>query len=212
MRKFGIVIIVLLGTMQFTVPQSFAQQKFISTASPNASAVPTVQTPTPTPNNITPTTTPIPTIVPTNTPAVVTPTPQVTQKSSATPTTNTVQPTPTPGLVPPLQVTSIPPPPKPHPVAVIVKKPTPPPPVSKLIEAPLALAKTILPNRYYNEQRLDPQTTKILFLFSLASILLGALLLAWPALVLLKNRLFAAFHKKDPVGYLHNGKGILKAI
>ena len=209
MRKIGIFITVLLLGMQLTAQPTFAQRKTnLIVQAPNANE--SVTTPTPTPNKTAPTSTP--TAVPTKAPVVptATPTPDL-QSTGSVQSTDTAQPTPTPQIISPLAAYIVTPTPKPNAVATTAKKKTPPTAVSNLMAAPLALAKTVLPASYYDEQQLAPRTTNMLLLFAFSSMFFGIILLAWPYLVELKERIFAAFHREDKIVYLHNGKGLLKA-
>jgi hypothetical protein len=209
MKHFGLLFLGLVIAIQLSAQQTYAQRFTVNLHQPNAQQSSEEPTATIPPNNTAPTTTPAPTAAPTA--SVPTATPAPAQQSSATQTINKVQPTPTPEFVSPLASYVVTPTPKPKAVAGTTTKKTPSKQVAQLIAAPLAIAKTVMPNSYYDEEGLDPKTTNNLLLFAGSSVLLGSLLLAWPSLLELKNRILASFHREDKIVYLHSGKGLLKA-
>jgi uncharacterized protein (DUF58 family) len=135
-----------------------------------------ITTPTPTPNATPPT--PTVTQVPAATTEVTAaPTPQTVKPTSApAQTEQTPDPTATPTPLPPT------PTPKPRPIILTASKKPPVQPINNIITAPFDLVMSSLPQSYYGDEGLAPETNKILLSFAFLFLLIGTILLNWPAL------------------------------
>lgn len=197
MKKGSLVLLTVIVFSYLFTGVLFAQTlpEIVVAGRANAQSV------TPTPKTAQPTTNPTPTLTQPS------PTSQVTAAPSpqADPTSipeqalqnQTVGPTTTPTPLPPT------PTPKPKPIVVAAIKPPIQPPINQIITAPFALVMNSLPQSYYNDEGLAPQTNKVLLLLAFLCLLSGTILLNWPALVRSARRMFAPRVKeRDVIPYL----------
>ena len=188
MKKGGLLLLTLMGFFYLFTGVLFAQTTPDLAIAGKAS----VQSTTPTPTTSQPTGNPTPTKTQPAPTAQVTPTPtpqtETANPTNAPQTAQTTGPTATPTPKPPTPTA------KPKlvmlPITHTNNKP-PARPINNIITAPFDLVMNSLPQSYYNDEGLEPQTNKILLLLAFLCLLSGIILLKWPALVRSARRMFA---------------------